>query len=98
MKTSANELYGSPKREISVILPVRNEALHLADAVNAILTQDFLGSLEVILAVGPSVDSTEQIARGLALADPRIIVVANPSGSGAACGCFGRNRATCGGS
>ncbi len=84
MKTSANELYGSPKREISVILPVRNEALHLADAVNAILTQDFLGSLEVILAVGPSVDSTEQIARGLALADPRIIVVANPSGRTAA--------------
>ena len=84
MKTSANELYGSPKREISVILPVRNEALHLDDAVNAILTQDFLGSLEVILAVGPSVDSTEQIARGLALADPRIIVVANPSGRTAA--------------
>ncbi len=84
MKTSANELYGSPKREISVILPVRNEALHLADAVNAILTQDFLGSLEVILAVGPSVDSTEQIARGLALADPRVVVVANPSGRTAA--------------
>ncbi|CAB4924172.1 unannotated protein [freshwater metagenome] len=84
MKTSANELYGSPKREISVILPVRNEALHLVDAVNAILTQDFLGSLEVILAVGPSVDSTEQIARGLALADPRVVVVANPSGRTAA--------------
>ncbi|MEY2951447.1 MAG: hypothetical protein RL622_524, partial [Actinomycetota bacterium] len=35
MSTSANELYGSPKREISVILPVLNEEKYLEDAVNS---------------------------------------------------------------
>ena len=84
MTTSANELYGSPKREISVILPVRDEALHLADAVNAILSQDFHGSLEVVLAIGPSHDGTEEIAQALAQADTRVVIVPNPSGRTAA--------------
>ena len=84
MTTSANELYGSPRREISVILPVRNEALHLADAVNAILSQDFNGSLEVVLAIGPSHDGTEEIAQALAQADTRVVIVPNPSGRTAA--------------
>jgi len=84
MKTSANERYGSPKREISVILPVRNEAAHLADAVHAILNQDFLGPLEVILAIGPSEDATEEIARTIAALDSRVVIVENPSGRTAA--------------
>ena len=80
MNTSANELYGSPKSEISVILPIRNEALHLADAVNAILSQDFHGSLEVILAIAPSDDATQEIADELARADARVVIVENPTG------------------
>lgn len=84
MTTSANELYGSPKPEISVILPVRDEAPHLADAVNAILSQDFHGLLEVVLAIGPSRDGTEEIAKALALADTRVVIVPNPSGRTAA--------------
>ena len=56
MSTSANALYGSPKREISVILPVLNEEKYLEDAVNSILSQKYVGKLEVILAVGPSHD------------------------------------------
>ena len=84
MTTSANELYGSPKQEISVILPVRNEALHLADSIEAILTQDFPGSLEVILAVGPSEDATEEIAREIANADARVVIIENPTGRTAA--------------
>ena len=80
MTTSANELYGSPKQEISVILPIRNEAAHLAKVLEAIVSQDFLGSLEVILAIGPSRDGTEEIARALAEKDSRIIIVANPTG------------------
>ena len=84
MTTSANELYGSPRREISVILPVRNEALHLADAVNAILSQDFHGSLEVVLAIGPSHDGTEEIAQVLAQTDSRVVIIANPTGRTAA--------------
>ncbi|TRZ54433.1 MAG: glycosyltransferase family 2 protein [Streptomycetaceae bacterium] len=84
MTTSANELYGSPRPEFSVILPVRDEALHLADAVNAILSQDFHGLLEVVLAIGPSHDGTEEIAKALTLADTRVVIVANPSGRTAA--------------
>ena len=84
MTTSANELYGSPKREISVILPVRNEALHLADSIAAILSQDFQGAFEVVLAIGPSEDTTEEIARELAVADPRVVIVENPTGRTAA--------------
>ena len=84
MSTSANELYGSPKREISVILPVRNEAAHLADSVHAILSQDFHGPLEVVLAIGPSSDGTEAIARTLAQADSRVVIVENPTGRTAA--------------
>ena len=80
MLTSANELYGSPKREISVILPVRNEAAHLADSVHAILSQDFHGLFEVVLAIGPSSDGTEAIARTLAQADSRVVIVENPTG------------------
>ena len=84
MSTSANALYGSPKAEISVILPVLNEEKYLEDAVNAILAQKYDGKLEVILAVGPSHDKTLEIAQRLHLIDSRIIVVENPTGRTAA--------------
>ncbi len=84
MSTSANELYGSPKREISVILAVRNEGVHLANSVQAILSQDFTGPLEVILALGPSDDGSELIAEKLAESDSRIVIVSNPTGRTAA--------------
>ena len=84
MTTSANQLYGSPEPEISVILPVLNEAKYLEEAVNAILDQDFDGLLEIILAVGPSHDDTERIAKELAQKDARVVVVANPTGRTAA--------------
>ena len=84
MGTSANELYGSPKREISVILPVRNEAAYLEHSVSSIFAQDFHGPLEVILAIGPSHDSTMEIAREIAHLDKRVVIVENPSGRTAA--------------
>ena len=84
MSTSANTLYGSPKREISVILPVLNEEKYLADCVNSILSQNFNGAIEVILAVGPSQDQTMNIARSLAARDSRVVVVESPTGKTAA--------------
>lgn len=65
---------------VSVIMPVLNEERHLTDSVRAILTQDYPGDLELVLAVGPSRDRTQEFADKLAAEDPRIIVVANPSG------------------
>jgi len=84
MLTSANALYGSPKREISVILPVLNEEKYLAEAVAAILAQRYDGKIEVILAVGPSQDRTSEIAHQLRLKDSRVVVVDNPTGRTAA--------------
>lgn len=77
-----SELSTSPN--LSVILPVLNEANHLAAAVKAILAQDYQGKFEVILAVGPSKDDTLEIANKLADSDPRVIVVLNPTGRTAA--------------
>jgi succinoglycan biosynthesis protein ExoA len=84
MSTSANTLYGSPKREISVILPVLNEEKYLEDSVNSILSQNFIGAIEVILAVGPSQDQTMRIAQSIQSRDSRVVVVENPSGKTAA--------------
>jgi succinoglycan biosynthesis protein ExoA len=65
---------------VSVVMPVRNEERHLAEAVRHVLGQDYQGEFELVLAVGPSADRTEQIARDLAAAQPRLTVVANPTG------------------
>jgi succinoglycan biosynthesis protein ExoA len=80
MSTQIDELIGSPLPAISVILPVLNEERHLAGAVESILSQDYRGPVEVILAVGPSKDATEEIAAKLARADSRVVVLENPSG------------------
>lgn len=69
---------------VSVILPVLNEENYLEAAVKAVLSQDFSGAIEVLLAVGPSKDRTLEIANKLAAADKRVKVVANPSGRTAA--------------
>jgi succinoglycan biosynthesis protein ExoA len=65
---------------VSVVMPVRNEERHLADSVAAVLEQEYPGGFELVLAVGPSKDQTEAIARDLAAADSRITVVPNPTG------------------
>ena len=65
---------------VSVVMPVRNEERHLAESVRHVLGQQYPGELELVLAVGPSADRTEELARELAAAHPRVTVVANPSG------------------
>ncbi len=65
---------------VSVIMPVRNAERNLAESVSHVLSQAYPGEFELVLAVGPSKDRTEEIARELAAADRRITAVANPSG------------------
>jgi glycosyltransferase involved in cell wall biosynthesis len=65
---------------VSVVMPVLNEERHLAESVAAVLAQDYPGGFELVLAIGPSRDRTEAIARELAAADGRVTVVPNPSG------------------
>ena len=82
MTTSMGELSVSPA--ISVILPVLNEEPHLAESVSAVLSQDYVSPLEIILALGPSSDQTNVIAESLAQRDSRIKLVINPTGKTAA--------------
>lgn len=65
---------------VTVIMPVIDEERHLADSVARILEQQYDGPLDVVIAVGPSKDRTDEVAQRLAAADARVIVVANPTG------------------
>ncbi|WP_399885833.1 glycosyltransferase family 2 protein [Streptomyces sp. BBFR51] len=65
---------------VSVIMPVLNEERHLRGAVRAILAQEYAGEMEVVIAVGPSADRTEEIAAELVREDPRVHTVPNPTG------------------
>ena len=65
---------------LSVVVPLRNSAADLPACLQAILAQDYPGDVDVVLAVGPSDDDTEKIARDSSAADARVRVVDNPSG------------------
>src|SRR5690606_38367753 len=65
---------------VSYIMPVLNEAGYLAEAVASILAQRYTGQKELVLALGPSSDSTNEVAQKLADNDPRIVLVNNPMG------------------
>lgn len=69
---------------VSVILPILNEEPYLRNAVRSILSQDFQGELEIILAIGPSRDRTQLVAEQLVAEDSRVHIVANPTGRTAA--------------
>jgi glycosyltransferase involved in cell wall biosynthesis len=84
MATPTQQLLGSPHPAVSVILPVLNEESHLESAVRSILSQNYSGPYEVILAIGPSRDRTAEIAQKLSDSDPRVVIVQNPTGRTAA--------------
>ena len=65
---------------VSVIMSALDEEDHLAEAVQCILDQDYAGALEVVLALGPSRDATDEVAAELVRRDERVRTVANPSG------------------
>lgn len=65
---------------VSVILPILNEEQDLENCISAILQQDYAGEIEIILALGPSKDRTNQIATDLAAKNSNIKLVNNPTG------------------
>jgi succinoglycan biosynthesis protein ExoA len=65
---------------VSVVLPVRNEASFIAATLDSILTQDYSGPLEIVIADGMSTDGTRDIIAACAAADSRIRLVDNPAG------------------
>lgn len=65
---------------VSVVMPVRNEERSLAGSVEAVLSQDYPGAYEVVIAHGPSVDGTAREVARLVASDERVRAVENPSG------------------
>ncbi len=68
----------SPTIDVSVLVPVLNEAAAIGEAVAAMTAQEFEGSVEFIFADGGSTDGTTDQLEALARADPRLRVVENP--------------------
>lgn len=64
---------------VSFVMPVLNEQRYLRRAVASTLSQEVPGPVELVLALGPSSDGTDAIARELADADERIVLVDNPA-------------------
>src|SRR5689334_3165641 len=65
---------------VSVVMPVLNEARHLRSAVEHVLGQDYPGVVELVMALGPSTDRTDEIAAELVAGDSRVRTVPNPTG------------------
>ncbi|MEO7006320.1 MAG: glycosyltransferase family 2 protein [Terrimesophilobacter sp.] len=71
---------GTPRNPgVSYVMPVLNEAGYIENAVNTVLGQDYDGDQELILALGPSTDATDEIVAQLTARDPRIVCVHNPN-------------------
>lgn len=66
---------------VSYVMPVLNEVDHVEAAVRSLINQDYPGDFEVVLALGPSVDGTNEILKALALAEPRLQLIENTLGS-----------------
>ena len=63
---------------VSYVMPVLNEADYVEDAVRSILDQEYPGPTEIVLALGPSTDGTDDVVAGMTEQDPRIRTVPNP--------------------
>jgi len=66
---------------VSVIMAVRNDVPYLRETLERVLSQGYPGTLEVIVAVGPSHDDTHDVVAAVAATDPRVRLVDNPVGT-----------------
>ena len=66
---------------VSYVMPVLNDASHVRAAVESILAQDYAGPVEVLIALGPSIDGTNELVADLAARDDRVRVLENEVGS-----------------
>lgn len=65
---------------VTVMMPVRNEQHHLSKAVESVLAQNYPGQIEILLAIGPSIDQTDLVAKALEEKHPEIRLIQNPKG------------------
>ncbi|WP_353815612.1 glycosyltransferase family 2 protein [Agromyces sp. SYSU T00266] len=71
----------SPPIGVSYVMPVLNDASHVRAAVESILAQEYDGPVEVLIALGPSIDGTTELVEDLAARDARVHVLENEVGS-----------------
>jgi succinoglycan biosynthesis protein ExoA len=71
----------SPPIGVSYVMPVLNDASHVRAAVESILEQQYDGPVEVLIALGPSIDGTAELVADLAARDDRVRVLENEVGS-----------------
>lgn len=67
-----------PAVDVSVLVPVRNEAEAIREAVASMRGQRFPGRIELLFMDGRSDDGTRAILEELAVQDGRIVVLDNP--------------------
>lgn len=67
-----------PMPGVSYVMPIFNEVGYVEAAVASVLSQDYGGPVEIILALAPSTDGTDRVVHQLAADDDRIRVVDNP--------------------
>jgi succinoglycan biosynthesis protein ExoA len=65
--------------DVSVLIPVRNEAAALREVAEAMRAQRFDGTYELLFVDGLSDDGSRAILEELAAADPRVRVLDNPA-------------------
>lgn len=81
MPEQHREATSSPLLGVSYVMPVLNDATHVRAAVESILAQDYAGPVEVLIALGPSIDGTSELVADLASRDARVRVLENEIGS-----------------
>lgn len=69
---------------VSIVIPARNDGAALATAVESCIRQADVEVREIVIALAPSEDDTEAVARALEASDGRVTTVLNPSGRTAA--------------
>src|SRR5688572_7837960 len=65
--------------DVSVLVPVLNEASIIEESAKAMLAQTFDGEIEYLFLDGGSADDTRQILERLSESEPRIRVLENPA-------------------
>jgi glycosyltransferase involved in cell wall biosynthesis len=63
---------------VSVVIPTRNEELHIEECLESVLSQDYPALREVLVVDGMSKDRTREIAAAFAAREPRVKVLQNP--------------------
>lgn len=66
---------------VSYVMPVLNEVEHIEAAIESLTAQDYPGDYEIILALGPSVDGTNDVIQAMAADDSHLRPIPNELGS-----------------